>query len=105
MNELTIIENQIIQDKIYTIRGVQVMLDKGFAELYGTKPTRLREQVRKNIKKFSEDFMLELTESEVDFMMSQNAIPSKLHALGWRHKVELEDGIRTMYEWYLGIQE
>lgn len=28
--------------------------------------------------------------------------PSKLHTLGWKHKVELEDGIRTMYEWYLG---
>jgi len=28
--------------------------------------------------------------------------PSKLHDLGWKHKVELEDGIRMMYEWYLG---
>ena len=31
--------------------------------------------------------------------------PSKLHSLGWKHKVELEDGIKTLYEWYLKNME
>lgn len=96
MNELTIIDNQIIQDKIYTIRGVQVMLDRDLADLYGTKPTRLREQVRRNIKKFPEDFMLELTESEVDFMVSQNAIPSKQHLGGSLPLAFTEQGVSML---------
>ena len=36
-----------------------------------------------------------------DGTMKKLTNPSKLHALGWKHKVELEDGIKTMYEWYL----
>ena len=36
-----------------------------------------------------------------DGMMIKLTDPSKLHALGWKHKVELEDGIKTVYEWYI----
>lgn len=50
MNEL-IIDNQTIENKIYTIRNIQVMLDRDLADLYAVKPTRLREQVRRNSKK------------------------------------------------------
>ncbi len=82
MNELTTIDSQTIQNKIYTIRDVQVMLDKDLALLYDVKPTRLREQVRRNVKKFPEDFMFELSVSEVELMVSQNAIPSKQHLGG-----------------------
>lgn len=63
MNEL-IIDNQTIQSKIYTIRGMQVILDKDLALLYNVKPTRLREQVRRNEKKFPKDFMFELIDSQ-----------------------------------------
>lgn len=69
---------QVIKDKIYTIRNTQVMLDKDLAELYGVKPIRLREQVRRNKERFPNDFMFILSESEVDFMVSQFAIPSLL---------------------------
>jgi len=48
-NEQIITDNQTIQNKIYTIRGVQVMIDKDLAQLYDLKPTRLSEQVRRNI--------------------------------------------------------
>ena len=51
MNEI-IIDEQNIKNKIYTIRGVQVMLDRDLAELYGVKPIRLREQDKRNIKRF-----------------------------------------------------
>ena len=66
-----------IQSKIYTIRGVQVMLDKDLAVFYDVKPIRLREQVKRNFERFPPNFMFQLTDSEVEVMLSQNAIPSR----------------------------
>ena len=65
------------KDKIYTIRVVQVMLDKDLAVFYDVKPIRLREQVKRNIGRFPPDFMFQLTDAEVEVMLSQNAIPSR----------------------------
>ncbi|MCD0488128.1 ORF6N domain-containing protein [Pedobacter sp. MC2016-14] len=59
------------------IRDQKVMLDRDLAELYGVKPIRLREQVKRNKERFPENFMMQLTEQEVENMVSQNAIPSK----------------------------
>ena len=81
MSEI-IINDYNINDKIFTIRGIAVMLDKDLAELYGVKPIRLREQVKRNIKRFPEDFMFQLDDDEIDFMVSQNAIPSRQHLGG-----------------------
>lgn len=67
--------------KIYVIRGHKVMLDRDLAELYDVKAIRLREQVKRNKERFPENFMMQLTEDEVEDMVSQNAIPSK-QALG-----------------------
>jgi hypothetical protein len=50
---------------IYLIRNVKVMLDRDLAELYGVETKRLKEQVRRNIERFSEDFMFELTKDEL----------------------------------------
>ena len=66
-----------IKDKIYSIRGQQVMLDRDLAKLYGVKSRRLREQVKRNIDRFPNDFMFQLTQFEADSMVSQNATPSK----------------------------
>ena len=56
---------QIIQNKIYEIRGRRVMLDFDLAELYQVETKRLKEAVRRNIERFEgEDFMFELSESE-----------------------------------------
>jgi len=53
-------ENELsnIQEKIYEIRGVKVMIDFDLAYLYGTETKRLKEQVRRNIERFPDDFML-----------------------------------------------
>ena len=93
-NEL--IKNEEIQNRIYTIRDVQVMLDKDLAIFYGVKPIRLREQVKRNIKRFPSDFMFQLTEEEVDLMVSQNAIPSKQHLGGSLPLVFTEQGVATV---------
>jgi len=62
---------------IILIRGQKVILDKTLAQLYGVKPIRLREQVKRNRTRFPDDFMFQLSAKEVNWMVSQNAIPSK----------------------------
>lgn len=52
---------QVIQNKIYEIRGQRVMLDFDLAELYGTETSQLKRAVRRNIERFPEDFMFKLT--------------------------------------------
>ena len=58
------IPEEIVLTKIYLIRGQKVMIDKDLAELYGVEPKRLKEQVRRNIERFPEDFMFELDSEE-----------------------------------------
>lgn len=93
MSEKSIIPNEVITNKIYLIRGQKVMIDRDLAELYDVKNIRLREQVKRNINKFPEHFMFRLTETETDFMVSQNAIPSKKHLGGSLPYVFTEHGI------------
>lgn len=69
------------------------MLDKDLAALYGVKPIRLREQVKRNINRFPDRFMFQLTENEVTFMVSQNAIPSKQHLGGTLPYAFTEHGV------------
>lgn len=57
-------ELQIIQNRIYQIRGLNVMLDFDLAEMYNVQTKRLKEQVRRNIERFPEDFMFELMKTE-----------------------------------------
>ena len=60
-----------IKNKIYTIRGVQVMLDSDLAEIYGYEVKALNQQVKRNINRFPEDFMFQLTREEIDSVKSQ----------------------------------
>ncbi len=57
-------ELQIIQNKIYEIRGVKVMLDFDLAELYGVENKQLKRNVRRNIERFPPDFLFVLTDAE-----------------------------------------
>ena len=63
-NEIMINNEEELKSKIYTIRGVQVMLDRDLAEIYGYETKRFNEQVKNNIERFDEDFMFQLTEEE-----------------------------------------
>lgn len=69
--------DEAVLGRIYQLREQKVMLDRDLAELYGVKAIRLREQVKRNMVRFPENFMFQLTEEEVEDMVSQNAIPSK----------------------------
>jgi hypothetical protein len=93
-NEL--IKAEDIQSRIYTVRGMQVMLDTDLAHFYDVRPTRLREQVKRNSNRFPADFMFQLTETEAFWMVSQNAIPSKRHLGGALPYVFTEQGVAAI---------
>ena len=82
-----------IKNKIYTLRDKQVIFDKDLAIFYGVKAIRLREQVKRNINRFPKEFMFQINESEVNWMVSQNAIPSKKHLGGTKPYVFTEQGV------------
>ncbi len=71
MNEMT-----VIQSKIHEIRGQRVMLDFDLATMYGVETRRLNEQVKRNIERFPEDFMFQLTAGEYEILKSQIATSS-----------------------------
>ncbi len=58
------IPDELVINKIYLIRGQKVMIDNDLAELYAVETKRLKEAVRRNIDRFPEDFMFELTQDE-----------------------------------------
>ena len=68
LKEITQVEN-----RIFTIRGEQVILDSDLAKLYGTVTKRFNEQVQRNIARFPAEFMFQLSEEEFDYLRSQNA--------------------------------
>lgn len=60
-----------IRSKVYIIRGQQVMLDQDLAEIYGYQVKNLNQQVKRNLTRFPEDFMFQLTKEEVELVKSQ----------------------------------
>jgi hypothetical protein len=95
-NEVEKFDESIIRDRIYSVRGFQVMLDRDLAELYGVKPFRLREQVKRNQKRFPHDFVFRLNKNEISYMVSQNAIPSKQSLGGSNPYVFTEQGVAAL---------
>ena len=74
MNDLTVAEPiavDTIRSRILTIRGVQVMLDRDLAELYGVPTKALNQAVKRNIERFPERFMFQLTKDDVSNLRSQ----------------------------------
>ncbi|MGE0792640.1 MAG: ORF6N domain-containing protein [Candidatus Woesearchaeota archaeon] len=92
MNEIEL----TIKNKIYNLRGKQVMLDKDLAKLYNISTKRLKEQVKRNIERFPEDFMFELNKNEVELMGSQFATPSKQEFGGYLPFVFTEQGVAML---------
>jgi ORF6N domain-containing protein len=75
---------QLIERKIYLIRGHKVMIDVDLADLYGVTTSRLNQQVRRNEKRFPEDFMFRLDNGEAEILRSHFTISSSTHG-GRRH--------------------
>lgn len=71
MQEITTITNIDIKSKIYTIRNMQVMLDRDLAELYSVETKVFNQAIKRNIKRFPKDFMFQLTKDELNNWRSQ----------------------------------
>jgi hypothetical protein len=71
MSNEILIPDDIISSKIYLIRNQKVMLDKDLSELYAVETKQLKRQVRRNLERFPEDFMFELSQQEFDNLRSQ----------------------------------
>ena len=68
--------DEIVMEKIHLIQGKKVMLDEDLAELYDVETKRLNEQIKRNIARFPEDFMFQLSQKEFDNLKSQFATSS-----------------------------
>jgi hypothetical protein len=77
-----VIPDERIASKILLLRGEKVMLDFHLAELYGIETRALKQAVKRNISRFPDDFMFELSEDEIKTLVSQFVIPSKSHLGG-----------------------
>jgi len=77
MNPIILTQEEDIKAKIYTIRGLQVMLDRDLAELYGVETRVLNQAVKRNSERFPIEFMFQLTKQELENWMSQFVISNK----------------------------
>ena len=92
MNALTVTEPatvDVIRSRILTIRGIQVMLDRDLAELYGVPTKRLNEQVKRNARRFPVNFMFQLTKEELEDWRSQIATSNDCDGTGRSRLVTL----------------
>ena len=76
-NKITVYDSASIQRKIYTIRDVQVMLDRDLASFYGVETKVLNQAVKRNIERFPDDFMFQLTKEELAIWKSQIVISNR----------------------------
>ena len=81
-NEIVLVDEKYLENKIYVIRGQKVMLDKDLAEIYGYSTKRFNEQVKNNIEKFQgDDFMFQLTRKEVEDLVKSKISTSPKSSL------------------------
>ena len=90
--------NNIVENMIYEIRGVQVMLSSDVARLYQVETRRINEVIKRNIKRFPDTFCFQLTENEFNNLRSQFAISSENNHGGVRYLpyVLTEQGIMML---------
>jgi hypothetical protein len=77
MSKAVIRNTDTIENKIHTVRGQQIMLDRDLATLYQTDTRTLKQSVKRNIDKFPSDFMFKLEEEDIESLVSQFVIPHK----------------------------
>ncbi len=89
-------EIEHIKNSIHEIRGYKVMLDMDLAKIYEVETRVLKQAVRRNIDRFPSDFMFQLTEIEMQHLVSQNVIPTLNHFGGAKPYAFTEQGIAML---------
>lgn len=94
--KIVIHDPAVIGEMVFTIRGMQVMIDRDLASLYQVETRALKQAVKRNIKRFPGDFMFELTNDEINNLVSQSVIPSKQQLGGAKPFVFTEQGVAIL---------
>ena len=92
----TVVKIENIASQVLFVRSEKVLLDFHLAKLYEVETRALKQQIRRNIERFPEDFMFELTDEEIESMVSQNVIPSKKYFGGAKPFAFTEQGIAML---------
>ncbi len=79
------VPDELVMNKIYIIRGQKVMIDRDLAKLYGVETKQLKRQVKRNIDRFPDDFMFEMTKVEFDNWRSQFGTSNSTDKMGLRY--------------------
>ena len=95
MKEIKILPDETIIDKIYIIREKKVMIDRDLAELYGVDTRVLNQAVKRNLKRFPDDFMFQLTDEEFRNLRSQ-IVTSSWGGSRFRPMVFTEQGVAML---------
>ena len=106
VTNIDIVDQKEIENRIFTFRGLQVMLDSHLAELYQVETKVLNQAVKRNMKRFPPEFMFKLNEEEWDFLRSQIVTFKSEHDLK-SHSVTKEDsrGKHTKYLPYVFTEQ
>jgi len=83
---MQIIKFETLESQLFTLRSVLVLLDKDEAKLYEIEAKKPRQQLKRNLDKFPKDYAFQVSDKELDFMVSQNVTPSKKG--GFKHQVQ-----------------
>ena len=94
--DIMLIPDEVIMNQIYYIRGHKVMLDTDLASLYEVETKQLKRQVKRNIDRFPEDFMFELTLEEYQFSRSQNGTLKQGSNIKYAPMVFTEQGVSML---------
>ncbi len=95
-SKTSLIPQESIEDKILLIRGKKVMLDRDLASLYGITTGNLNKAVRRNIDRFPEDFMFQLSKNEYDSLRFQFGILKKGQHSKYLPQVFTQDGVAML---------
>jgi hypothetical protein len=87
---------RLVERRIHLVRNFNVMLDRDLAALYRVKTIALRQQVKRNLDRFPEDFMFRLTAEEAEWLVSQNVIPSRRSLGGSLPYVFTQEGVAML---------
>jgi hypothetical protein len=90
------VPDEIIMNQIYYIRGHKVMLDTDLAVLYEVETKQLKRQVKRNLERFPEDFMFELSPEEYNFSRSQNGALKQGSNVKYAPMVFTEQGVSML---------
>ena len=93
--EFPLIDESLLKSRIYTIRGVKVMLDADLAEIYGYEKKVFNQQVKNNIEKFDEDFRFQLTKTEMENIIGSKNLTQELRFSAKTSDFEQKDNLKS----------